>query len=118
MKKRWIAIILNIFLPGVGFIYLRKPALIIGGVVYILYTFGMIDMALQGKEDFISPLILTQVVVILLTYEITKDKISEKQRDRKKETFKKEEYLLCKKCGKKNLIDSIYCEFCGAKIKD
>ena len=117
MKRMLIAIILNIFLPGVGFIYLKKPTLIIAGVIYILYTIGMINMASKYIVDFITPFLFSQLVIVLLTYEIAKSGVP-KEEDEKEGIFKEEKYLLCKKCGKKNLIDSIYCEFCGAKIDE
>ena len=54
MKKKnpWVAAILNLLLPGIGFAYLGGPALIVSGIVlfisgaaieiiYIKYTVGM-----------------------------------------------------------------------------
>ena len=38
-KNPWIAAILNFLLPGMGFVYLGTPILILAGVTYFLFDF-------------------------------------------------------------------------------
>ena len=78
MKKKnpWVAAILNLLLPGLGFAYLGGPALIVSGVVlfisgaaieviYAKYTVGMASTASYWIWSVLAALSLAVITFVL-----------------------------------------------------
>jgi hypothetical protein len=78
MKKKnpWVAAILNLLLPGIGFAYLGTPSLIISGIVlfvsgigieliYIKHTAGMASSSSYWVWSVISALSLAMITFVL-----------------------------------------------------
>jgi hypothetical protein len=81
MKKKnpWVAAILNLLLPGIGFAYLGTPGLIISGIVlfvsgitieliYIKHTAGMASSTSYWVWSVISALSLAVITFVLTKF--------------------------------------------------
>ena len=57
-KSPWLAGLLNLFLPGAGFVYLGQPLVVVGGVIVLVIGGAMTIVALQadasGTDLFLS----------------------------------------------------------------
>ena len=80
MKKKnpWVAAILNLFLPGIGFAYLGSTALILGGIVLFISDFvvGIIyykhTVGMAASPSYWVFSILSVLSLAVITFALTK----------------------------------------------
>ncbi len=79
-KKPWLAAILNLLLPGIGFAYLGSVPLIVAGItlfvsntvidiIYLKYTMGMAE-----RPSFWVFSILVNLALAVITFVLTKSR--------------------------------------------
>jgi pilus assembly protein TadC len=75
-KNPWVAAILNLLLPGIGFAYLGTPSLIISGIllfvsgaaiemIYVRYTVGMASRPSYWVWSVVAALSLVVITFVL-----------------------------------------------------
>jgi len=113
MKKISIAIILNLFLPGTGFVYLGGKPLIFAGILYFLSFIYLLSIAIVQSKYCWIVIGFLEGAVIFITQELTRYVNLIRHQKEKAESRN----LYCSKCDKKNPLDSIFCQYCGNRIK-
>jgi len=104
-KKGWIAAVLNLFLPGAGYIYCGK--ILIGIVVlpfFILILFSAGNLAL-----FVVPSLW---FVLIVDGFLAADRANKKIDKKIGDLIKK-----CPQCAEKVLPDAKICKHCGSKLE-
>jgi hypothetical protein len=77
-KNPWVAAILNLVLPGIGFAYLGSAALIVGGIVFFIST-GAIEIiyirhtvGMAARPSYWVWSILAALSLAMVTFALTK----------------------------------------------
>ncbi|MDD5014784.1 MAG: zinc ribbon domain-containing protein [Atribacterota bacterium] len=104
-KKGWIAAVLNLFLPGAGYIYCGK--IFIG--IIVLPFFILMFFSVGALAPFLIPsLCFVLIVDGFLAADRANKKIDKKIGDLMKK---------CPQCAEKVLPDAKICKHCGSKLE-
>lgn len=77
-KNPWLAAILNLLFPGIGFVYLGSTALIVGGMVLFISDFAISiiyykhTVGMAGRPSYWVWSILGALSLAVITFALTK----------------------------------------------
>lgn len=106
-KSQTVAFFLNFFLPGLGFAYLGRPALIFGGVVF--FVASTID-ATHHLEEAFDPIRLILSLVAALAIAVIGSDAAEMFNHVRPASRK------CPHCAEEVKIEAKVCKHCGREL--
>lgn len=122
-KRPWLAALLNVIFPGVGFVYLSKAFYITGGIILILLSVigFLLLLTVEGTGGaivFIFFISLFYVIALAaIGYESARQINLNIEKSIQNNTEPTTELdIHCANCGFENPIDSIFCIKCGNKL--
>jgi hypothetical protein len=105
-KSRGAAFVLNFFFPGLGFAYLGRPSLIIGGI--ILFACSMVDSISDFQRAFeLTPRLLLGLATALSLGVIAGDFA---------QVFNHISFRKCPYCAEEIKTEAHVCKHCGREL--